>query len=72
MSRSSPPAAAARAHGPPSSRPRAAAIVLTDIVVLAVTHYATLLGVPPGDPAAWVLPASYAAVAVLGIGWDWS
>jgi amino acid transporter len=49
--------------------PAVAAIVLTGIVVLAVTHYATLLGVPPGDPAAWVLPASYGAVAVLGIGW---
>lgn len=49
--------------------PAVAAILLTGIVVLAVTHYATLLGVPPGDPAAWVLPASYAAVAVLGIGW---
>ena len=32
-------------------------------------HYATLLGVPPGSPAAWALPASYAAVAAAGLGW---
>jgi hypothetical protein len=38
-------------------------------VVLAVRNYATLLGVPPGDPAAWAFPASYAVVAVLGLGW---
>jgi len=37
--------------------------------VLAIQHYAILLGVPPGDPAAWVLPASYAVVAVAGLGW---
>jgi hypothetical protein len=28
-----------------------------------------LLGVRPGSPAAWALPASYAAVAVAGLGW---
>ena len=39
------------------------------IVVLAVLHYATLLGVGPGDPAAWALPATYAVVAVAGVGW---
>ncbi len=37
------------------------------IVVLAVLHYATLLGVPSGSAAARALPASYAAVA--GLGW---
>ena len=49
--------------------PAIAAIVLTAIVVLAVQHYADLLGVPPGDPAAWALPASYGVVAVIGLGW---
>jgi amino acid transporter len=49
--------------------PALAAVLLGVIVVLAVLHYATLLGVPPGSPAAWALPASYAAVAVLGLGW---
>src|ERR1039458_3805115 len=49
--------------------PALAAVLLGVIVVLAVLHYATLLGVPPGSPAAWVLPASYAAVAVAGLGW---
>ena len=49
--------------------PALAAIVLAVIAVLAIQHYATLLGVPPGSPAAWGLPASYAAVAVAGVGW---
>jgi amino acid transporter len=49
--------------------PALAAVLLGVIVVLAVLHYATLLGVPPGSPAAWALPASYAAVAVAGLGW---
>ena len=49
--------------------PGIAAVALTGIVVLAVLHYATLLGVSAGDPAAWALPASYAAAAVIGLGW---
>jgi hypothetical protein len=49
--------------------PGVAAILLTGIVVLAVLHYNTLLGVPPGAVAAWALPASYAVVAVIGAGW---
>jgi amino acid transporter len=49
--------------------PALAATALAGIVVLAVLHYATLLGVPPGDPAAWVLPASYAAAAGTGLAW---
>jgi len=49
--------------------PALAAAMLTAIVVLAVQNYATLLGVPSDDPAAWALPASYAVVAVAGAGW---
>jgi amino acid transporter len=49
--------------------PALAAVVLATIAVLAVQHYAILLGVAPGDPATWVLPASYALVAVAGLGW---
>jgi amino acid transporter len=49
--------------------PAMAAIVLVGIAVMAVQHYAALLGVAPGDPAAWALPTSYAAVAVTGLGW---
>src|ERR1039458_3247583 len=49
--------------------PAIAAILLTGIVVLAVMHYGTLLGVSPGATAAWALPASYAAVAVIGLAW---
>jgi len=49
--------------------PALAAILLGGIVVLATLHYATLLGVPAGTPAAWVLPASYGAAAVTGLAW---
>ena len=49
--------------------PALAAVLLTGLVVLAVLHYNTLLGVPPGNPAAWALPASYAVVAAGGLGW---
>ncbi len=49
--------------------PAVAAIALTGMVILAVWHYNTLLGVRPGAVAAWAFPASYAAVAVLGSGW---
>ena len=49
--------------------PAFAAIVLTVIGVLAVQHYAILLGVPSGDPATWVLPGCYGVVAVAGLGW---
>jgi len=49
--------------------PALAAVLLGGIVVLAVMHYGTLLGVPAGATAAWALPASYAAVAAIGLGW---
>jgi len=49
--------------------PALAAVLLAVIVVLAILHYGTLLGVAPGSPAAWALPASYAAVAAAGIVW---
>jgi hypothetical protein len=49
--------------------PGVTAILLTDIVVLAVQHYGTLLGVPNGSVASWALPGSYAVVAVIGISW---
>jgi amino acid transporter len=49
--------------------PLLAAVLLGGIVVLAVQHYATLLGVPAGAAAAWMLPASYAMVAAIGLGW---
>ena len=49
--------------------PTLSAVVLAGIVVLAVRNYHTLLGVPPGDPAAWVLPASYALIAATGLAW---
>jgi amino acid transporter len=49
--------------------PALAAVLLTGIVVLAIQHYALLLGVPAGSPAAWALPASYAAAAIIGLAW---
>jgi amino acid transporter len=49
--------------------PGLAALLLAGIVVLAATHYDTLLGVAAGDPVAWLLPASYALIAVIGLGW---
>jgi len=52
-----------------ATAPALAAILLAGIVVLAVLHYGTLLGVAPGSPAAWILPASYAAVAAGGLCW---
>jgi amino acid transporter len=49
--------------------PTISIVLLGVIVVLAVLHYSTLLGVPGGSTAAWALPASYAVVAVIGLGW---
>jgi amino acid transporter len=49
--------------------PALAAVALTTIAVLAVQHYATLLGVPAGSPATWGLPAAYGVVAVAGLAW---
>ncbi len=50
--------------------PALAAVLLGAIVVLALAHYATLLGVAPGDPAAWALPASfYGLPALYGLAW---
>ena len=49
--------------------PALAAILLAGIVVLALLHYDTLLGVPAGATAAWALPASYAVIAVIGLAW---
>jgi amino acid transporter len=48
--------------------PALAAILLADVVVLTVKNYHTLLGVPPGDPAAWELPTTYAIAAAIGLG----
>ena len=60
-------------HSEPASRrlvaPALAAVLLGGIVVLAVQNYHTLLGVAPGDPAAWELPATFGVAAVAGVGW---
>ncbi|MFI7703041.1 APC family permease [Nonomuraea sp. NPDC049480] len=49
--------------------PVPAAIALAVMVWLALSNFATLLGVPEGDPLAWILPAIYALAAVVGVIW---
>jgi amino acid transporter len=49
--------------------PAIACVLLTIGVVLAVWHYGTLLGTRPGNPASWLLPASYGAAALGGLAW---
>ena len=49
--------------------PTLAAVLLGGIVVLALPHYGTLLGFPPGSVAAWALPGGYAVAAAAGLGW---
>jgi amino acid transporter len=49
--------------------PAMSVVLLTGIVVLAVMHYNVLLGVPPDSVASWLLPAMYAAIAVIGLLW---
>jgi amino acid transporter len=49
--------------------PALALAALITIAVLAVGHYAALLGVPPGSPAARILPACYAVAAAVGLAW---
>ncbi len=49
--------------------PALAAVMLAGIVLLAVLHYDTLLGVAPGSPAGWILPSGYAVAAVAGLCW---
>ncbi|HEV2374114.1 MAG TPA: amino acid permease, partial [Streptosporangiaceae bacterium] len=49
--------------------PVLAAVLLAGVVVLAVSHYNTLLGVAPDSVAAWALPASYAVAAAAGLTW---
>ncbi|WP_188189339.1 APC family permease [Nonomuraea sp. SYSU D8015] len=49
--------------------PVPAAIALAVMVWLALDNFATLLGVPEGDPLAWLLPAVYGVAAVVGVIW---
>jgi amino acid transporter len=49
--------------------PALAAVLLAGIAVLAIAHYGTLLGVPPGSAAAWALPAGYGVIAAAGLAW---
>jgi amino acid transporter len=49
--------------------PGLAAVALGAVVVLAVQHYGTLLGVAAGSAAAWALPGCYVAAAGIGVCW---
>ncbi|WP_243795348.1 APC family permease [Saccharopolyspora gloriosae] len=49
--------------------PSMAALVLGGILVLTVRSFGTVLGVAPGDPAAWMLPGAYLVVVLGGLTW---
>ena len=49
--------------------PAAAVVVLGLILVLTLSSFGTVLGVAPGDPAAWALPLLYLVVALGGGAW---
>jgi amino acid transporter len=49
--------------------PALASVALLVVVYLALSNFATLLGVAPYDPLRWLIPVIYLVVAVLGIGW---
>jgi amino acid transporter len=54
---------------PTMTAPALSFLLLAGAVVLAIWHYGTLLGTAPGNPAAWLLPASYGVAAVIGVAW---
>jgi amino acid transporter len=49
--------------------PALSALLLSAAIALAVTHFGTLLGTGPGNPAAWLLPSAFGAAAVAGLCW---
>jgi amino acid transporter len=49
--------------------PATSTVALSVIVYLAVVNFATLLGVAPGSPLRWLLPAAYVVAAGVGLGW---
>jgi amino acid transporter len=49
--------------------PALASLALLAVLALALTHFATLLGVPPDAPLRWLIPAGYLLAALLGAVW---
>lgn len=49
--------------------PALATVLLAVVVVLAVDNFATLLGVAPDHPLAWIIPTGYVVAAAVGIVW---
>ncbi|MBT8224162.1 MAG: APC family permease [Dactylosporangium sp.] len=47
--------------------PGLAGIALLGVLYLALTNYASLLGVDPDSPLRWMFPATYGLVAVIGV-----
>jgi GNAT superfamily N-acetyltransferase len=49
--------------------PAIAAVLLLIMLWLTLDQYSTLLGLPSGHPAVWILPASFGVAGVAGILW---
>ncbi|MFB9238142.1 APC family permease [Plantactinospora siamensis] len=49
--------------------PATATVLLLVVVVLAISNLPTLLGLPAGHLLTWLIPTSYLAAALAGIGW---
>lgn len=49
--------------------PALASVALLVVVYLALSNFATLLGVTADDPLRWLIPVIYLVIAVLGIFW---
>lgn len=63
-----------RRHGGESAwrsvfAPALAFLALAAAVILSVTNFATLLGVPPNSPARWLFPVAYVVIAVGALLW---
>jgi GNAT superfamily N-acetyltransferase len=51
--------------------PAIAAVLLLIVLGLTLDQYSTLLGLPSGHPAVWILPASFGVAGVAGILWGY-
>ena len=49
--------------------PLLSAVGLLAVCVLCLSHYATLLGLPPSDPLTWIFPAAYGVILATGLAW---
>ena len=63
------PGPARRERAPAHHRTGARILLLATIVYFAVDGFHNLLGVPADTPVAWIIPALYPAVGLLGVIW---